>query len=143
MQVAQILKGKASGVVTIRPEATIAEAVQTLMQKRIGAVVVTNQEGHLAGILSERDIVRGLAEKGTALLNTPVAGLMTRTLVTCSPTDTLEDIMREMTSRRFRHLPVLKDGELLGIVSIGDVVKNRLDELESESTMLRQYIVGS
>jgi CBS domain-containing protein len=114
-----------------------------LTLERIGAAVVTGDEGTVVGIISERDIVHGLSERGADLLNMRVGDLMTRAVVTCRPEQSLEDIMREMTSSRIRHLPVLQDGEMVGIVSIGDVVKNRLEELEKESGALRDYITRS
>lgn len=143
MRVAQILKAKGHKVVTTRLDATIAELVRTLTLERIGAAVVTGDEGTVVGIISERDIVHGLSERGADLLNMRVEDLMTRAVVTCRPEQSLEDIMREMTSSRIRHLPVLQDGEMVGIVSIGDVVKNRLEELEKESGALRDYITRS
>lgn len=143
MRVAQILKAKGHKVVTTRLDVTIAELVRTLTLERIGAAVVTGDEGTVVGIISERDIVHGLSERGADLLNMRVEELMTRTVVTCRPEQSLEDIMREMTSSRIRHLPVLQDGEMVGIVSIGDVVKNRLEELEKESGALRDYITRS
>ncbi len=143
MRVAQILKAKGHKVVTTRLDVTIAELVRTLTLERIGAAVVTGDEGTVVGIISERDIVHGLSEHGADLLNMRVEELMTRTVVTCRPEQSLEDIMREMTSSRIRHLPVLQDGEMVGIVSIGDVVKNRLEELEKESGALRDYITRS
>lgn len=143
MRVAQILKAKGHKVVTTRLDTTIAELVRTLTLERIGAAVVTGDEGTVVGIISERDIVHGLSEHGADLLNMRVGELMTRTVVTCRPEQSLEDIMREMTSSRIRHLPVLQDGEMVGIISIGDVVKNRLEELEKESGALRDYITRS
>lgn len=143
MRVAQILKAKGHKVVTTRLDTTIAELARTLTLERIGAAVVTGDEGTVVGIISERDIVHGLSERGADLLNMRVEELMTRTVVTCRPEQSLEDIMREMTSSRIRHLPVLQDGEMVGIVSIGDVVKNRLEELEKESGALRDYITRS
>ncbi|MFQ5939652.1 MAG: CBS domain-containing protein [Alphaproteobacteria bacterium] len=143
MRVAQILKAKGHKVVTTRLDTTIAELVRTLTLERIGAAVVTGDEGTVVGIISERDIVHGLSEHGADLLNMRVGELMTPTVVTCRPEQSLEDIMREMTSSRIRHLPVLQDGEMVGIISIGDVVKNRLEELEKESGALRDYITRS
>ena len=143
MHVAQILKTKGNTVTSVSPDMPIAEAVATLAKRRIGAVLVTQGEDRVAGILSERDIVRGLAEHGARLLAMPVSTLMTKAVVTCAPDNTIDEIMQEMTTRRFRHLPVLDEGHLVGIISIGDVVKNRLDELAAESDMLRSYIAGA
>ena len=143
MLIAQILAGKGSDVVSTRPEATIVEVASLLKQKRIGAVVVTDADGKLCGIISERDLARGLANHGSKLLDMKVGGLMTSDVVTCSPEDGLETLMQTMTDGRFRHLPVVKDGKLTGIISIGDVVKHRLKELEAETHMLQDYIHGN
>lgn len=140
MEIAQILKGKGDRIVTTRPDATIAEVVETLQREGIGAVVVVDRDGALVGIISERDIVRGIPTHGAGLLTMRVADLMTREVVTCVPEDRVESVMREMTEGRFRHLPVLRDGALVGIVSIGDAVKSRLQELETETSLLRDYI---
>jgi CBS domain-containing protein len=106
-------------------------------------VLVTSGENEVAGILSERDVVHGLADHGARLLEMRVSEIMTKAVVTCAPDNTIEEIMREMTNRRIRHIPVLDSGRLCGIISIGDVVKNRLEELSAESDMLRNYIVGA
>jgi CBS domain-containing protein len=143
MQVAQILKTKGSAVTKVTPGTTITETVRTLSRRRIGAVLVEGADGEVAGILSERDIIHGLAEHGARLLEMQVAALMTKNVVSCTPEHTVDEIMREMTNRRIRHLPVLDNGKLIGIVSIGDVVKSRLEELSAESDMLRNYIVGA
>lgn len=140
MQVARVLKTKGSRIVTARPDATVAEVARTLKAERIGAIVITDDGGRVVGILSERDIVRALPEHGAGLLDKRVADLMTREVVSCSPEDDLDHIRREMTGGRFRHIPVIEDGKLVGIVSIGDIVKNRLEELESERQQLREYI---
>jgi CBS domain-containing protein len=142
MLIAQILAGKGSDVVSTRPDATIAEVAGLLKEKRIGAVIVTDADGALCGIISERDIARGLANHGGKLLDMKVARLMTADVVTCSPDDGIEKLMQTMTEGRFRHLPVVKDGKLSGIISIGDVVKHRLKELEAETHMLQDYIHG-
>ncbi len=127
-------------MVTIAPDASVSEAVDLLRRKGIGAIVVSGGEGDMAGILSERDVVHALAERGAQLLDLPVSALMTRHVFTCKPADSIADLMAEMTERRIRHLPVVEDGKLAGIVSIGDVVKNRLGEVEEEATTLRQFI---
>ncbi len=142
IRISQILKDKGNRVVTIEPDATIAEVVDVLQRERIGAIVVMQEKEELVGIISERDVAHGLAEHGAELLAKRVADLMTRGVVTCTPESTVQEIMKEMTVRRFRHLPVVKDGALLGVISIGDVVKNRLEELETETTMLQEYITG-
>ena len=142
MIVSQILKAKGSDVATIAPDASVAEAAARLANRRIGALVVTRGDGGIAGIISERDIVRALAVTGAGALDGEVGTLMSRSVATCSPGDSLESLMREMTARRVRHLPVVKDGRLAGIVSIGDVVKHRLDELERERAMLVSYVAS-
>jgi CBS domain-containing protein len=143
MNVETILRTKGRDVATIGPEATIGEAVQRLGARGIGALVVVSADGvQVEGILSERDIVLGLADRGAALLAERVGDRMTRRVHTCTPEDAVEDLMGMMTQKRIRHLPVLKDGALCGIVSIGDVVKNRLDEIEFEASSLRSMIAG-
>ncbi len=140
MHVSAILKDKGDRMITIEPGLSVADAVKVLAQERIGAVLVVSGDGELAGILSERDIVRGLSSVGVGLMGRKVEELMTKSVVTCSPGDEIDQLMRDMTSHRIRHLPVMDDGKLSGVISIGDVVKFRLDELESESSMLREYI---
>jgi CBS domain-containing protein len=140
MTVKDILLLKGSQVLTIEPTATLASAIRMLAQRRIGALVVTGADRRIVGIISERDIVRMLDESGTAMLNTPVAEAMTRKVVTCTQSETIADIMERMTSGKFRHVPVVEGGRLVGIVSIGDVVKARLGELEQEQDALRDYI---
>ncbi len=142
MKVQAMLDAKGSEVATTRPDATIATAIDILKLKKIGALVVTDSGGDLAGIISERDIVRGLVDHGAELLKMPVADLMTRSVKTCNPGHNTDDVMAEMTRSRIRHLPVLDGGRLCGIISIGDVVKNRLEELEAETSVLRDYIGG-
>jgi CBS domain-containing protein len=142
MLIEQILASKGRDVVTTRPDATIAEVATLLKAKRIGAVVVTDAEGALCGIISERDLARGLADHGAKLLDMRVSQLMTVEVVTCSPGDSLDRLMQQMTEGRFRHLPVIEGGTMIGIMSIGDVVKHRLWELENETHMLQDYIAG-
>jgi CBS domain-containing protein len=112
-----------------------------LHENRIGAVLVLNAAGKIAGILSERDIVSGMAKHGAAVTTMTVGSLMTREVMTCQPTDLIADIMATMTARRIRHLPVVEEGQLLGIISIGDVVKSRLDEAAHEVDSLREYVM--
>lgn len=140
MTVKSILDIKGRDVVTLGPDATLAQAATLLAQKRIGAVVVTEGEGRILGILSERDIVRAIGEAGAGALETKVAGTMTGKVMTCSETHTVIHIMEVMTRGRFRHLPVEEDGRLTGIVSIGDVVKRRIDEALREAEQIREYI---
>ncbi len=142
MNVEGILRSKGASVVTIKPEATVEDLVQGLREERIGAMVVSEDGRSVLGIVSERDVVRGLAERGPRVLETRVAELMTRDVVSCSPHDTVKQVMAEMTRRRVRHLPVVADGVLGGIVSIGDVVKNRLEEMETETNVLREAYIG-
>ena len=141
MTVKAILSRKGSDVVTIEPTATLAQAAQLLADRRIGAVLVLGIEGRVAGILSERDIVRVLAERGAAVLNERVDQVMTRKVFTCTETDTVAQLMEQMTAGKFRHVPVVDEGRLIGMVSIGDVVNHRLHEIESESNALREYIL--
>jgi CBS domain-containing protein len=143
MNVESILRSKGKMVTVVRPQATLREAVSLLRRHAIGALVVSADGKSVDGILSERDIVHALDDHGTALLDDRVEALMTRRVVTCSPTDSLEDLMAQMTERRVRHIPVLREGSLAGIVSIGDVVKHRLDEIEFEAKELRSFIAGA
>lgn len=143
MDVAAILKEKGTKVITAYPDATVAQIVSTLSRERVGVVVICEKDGGLAGIVSERDVVRGLAERGQTLLSGPVAGLMTTDVSTCSPNDKLDEIMATMTAQRIRHIPVMESETLCGIISIGDVVKHRLDEIESEADALRQYVTSA
>jgi CBS domain-containing protein len=140
MTVRAILDVKGSDVVTIEPAATIAPATTMLAERKIGALVVLGPERRVMGIISERDIVRVLAEHGGGVLDESVATVMTRKVVTCTRADTVGEIMERMTSGKFRHVPVIEDGGLVGIISIGDVVKHRLHEMENESAALREYI---
>jgi CBS domain-containing protein len=141
MTVRTILSGKGRNVTTIAPDATLAQAAQLLSDRRIGAVVVAAAGDPVAGLLSERDIVRALAAKGGDAVALKVEQVMTRKVVTCREADTVGTLMERMTTGKFRHLPVVEDGRLVGIVSIGDVVKHRLGEMEKESSALRDYIL--
>jgi CBS domain-containing protein len=140
MNVAQILKFKGRDVATVPTTALLMEVAKKLAEMRIGAIVVVDAEGSVVGIVSERDIIRRLAEKGPDVLTSPVAQSMTRAVISCSETDTLDTLMVEMTTRRFRHLPVIENGQLVGIVSIGDVVKNHIAAVEHEAMAMRAYI---
>lgn len=142
MKVSDILSAKGSEVATIGPESTISTAVNLLKLKGIGALVVTEDQKRVAGILSERDVVRALVDHGRDTMEMHVSDLMTRAVKTCRPTDDVNGCMSEMTRSRIRHLPVVDDQGLAGLISIGDVVKNRLDELQTEANVLRDYIVG-
>ena len=142
MRVSEILNAKGSGVTTVRPNETIDALTHRLKLERIGSAVVSADGAHIDGIVSERDVVRGLAEHREALLAMPVSDLMTHSVATCTPDDSVKDVMRTMTQRRIRHLPVTKSGKLVGIVSIGDVVKNRLDDMELEANVLRDSLIA-
>jgi CBS domain-containing protein len=137
MSVEAILKTKGSVVFTIRPEHSVADAAALLTSKKVGVAVVCDAKGKLQGVLSERDIVKGLSQYGKAALEMPVRNVMTSPVVTCSPGDSVKTIMSVMTERRIRHLPVLENDELLGIVSIGDAVNFRLIEAQMEMGVLR------
>jgi CBS domain-containing protein len=141
MTVSIILAGKGRDVVTIEPNATLAGAVELLAEKRIGAVVIVGADRRIVGILSERDIVRALAEQGRKALDEPVSAAMTRKVSTCHERETISSIMERMTLGKFRHVPVVDQGRLAGIISIGDVVKHRLSEVERDSAALREYIL--
>ena len=142
MNVAAILRQKGRAVTTVAPGITLLEVADKLAAKRIGAIVVVGARGEVAGIISERDIIRVLAEQGPACFAKPVEESMTRQVVTCRETDTLDELMAMMTARRFRHLPVITDGALVGIISIGDVVKARLSELSMERDALEGMVKG-
>jgi CBS domain-containing protein len=142
MNVDGILHAKGARVVTIGPERTIGDLVRGLREERIGAMIVSQDGQSVLGIISERDVVRGLAERGPGILNVHVSELMTRDVVACAPRDTVKQVMAEMTRRRIRHLPVVADGVLCGIISIGDVVKNRLEEMETETNVLREVYIA-
>jgi CBS domain-containing protein len=142
MDVDRILRSKGATVITIRSDATVAELVRGLRDARIGAMVVSDDGWHVDGIVSERDVVRGLAERGVGIMGERMADVMTRVVATCSPHDTVKQVMSVMTLRHVRHLPVVEDGVLRGIVSIGDVVKFRLDEIQTEAGVLRDAYIG-
>jgi len=143
MNVEQILRNKGNWVAIIRPDALVAEAVDVLRRERIGALVVSDDDKGIDDILSERDVVSALAEYGEDLPSRLVREIMTRTVVTCDPGDSVGALMAEMTNRRIRHFPVIADGRLVGIVSIGDLVKSRLDEVEFEANSLRTFIASA
>jgi CBS domain-containing protein len=141
--VKQILKGKEGvAVVTIAPESSINDAVKLLSEKRIGAVVISPDGRKVVGILSERDIVREMGKRGVACLNDTVNELMTSNVYGCGPDDDADKVLQTMTNKRFRHIPVMEDGEMIGLISIGDVVAARLSELEIEKDALTNMIMG-
>lgn len=140
MNVATILKAKGRSVTTARPDQTLQDVAAKLAARKIGAVVVVGDHGAVEGIISERDVVRAIAERGPSALTLPVARFMTADVVTCQETSLVDEMMEMMTTGRFRHLPVVEDGALVGIVSIGDVVKNHVAEVEMEVSAMRSYL---
>jgi CBS domain-containing protein len=140
MRISDVVRRKGSDVITVRTDASITELLSLLEEHRIGAVVVSDDGESVHGIVSERDIVRHLHTDGAALLDAPVRQIMTADVHTCTPEDHIEDLETMMTEKRFRHVPVLVDGKLHAIVSIGDVVKNSIVDLQSERDQLRDYI---
>jgi CBS domain-containing protein len=143
MVIAGILKHKGSSVLSVEPTATIAEVVQLLAGRRIGAVLVVDETNHLQGILSERDVVRSLAEHGAATLALTASQLMTSNVQTATPQTSIAEAMEMMTDGRFRHVPVVDHDRLVGLVSIGDVVKAKIGEAEQEVDSLRAYVAGA
>ena len=142
MTVAAMLSEKGREVVTTTATASIAGAVDTLAKRKIGALVVVDETDRIVGIISERDIVRAIAEQGERVLTTPLSTVMTHKVVTCSESETVNDVMTRMTRGRFRHLPVVENGELTGIISIGDVVRARIEQVEREAEDMRAYIAA-
>ncbi|MDF8266361.1 CBS domain-containing protein [Luteipulveratus flavus] len=142
MRISDVIRHKGRSVVTIRSDATIKDLVTLLAEHRIGAVVVSDdpEAGAVAGIVSERDVVRALPGAGEGFFATPISRIMTSDVHTCAPEDEIESVAREVTDRRIRHVPVMIDGRLAGIVSIGDIVKHRIDELQAERDQLTDYI---
>ncbi|MBU9765767.1 CBS domain-containing protein [Mycobacterium sp. TNTM28] len=140
MRIADVLKNKGAAVVTTSPEATVTELLAGLTELNIGAMVVLGPGGSVAGIVSERDVVRKLHERGSSLLAQPVSEIMTTVVATCTPRDSVDHLSALMTENRVRHIPVLDGGRLAGIVSIGDIVKTRMEELEAEQEQLQAYI---
>ncbi len=142
MKICAILEAKGTSVATARPDITVASAIRTLQERGIGSLIVTENGNTVDGLVSERDIVRGLETHGPELLDLPVSEVMTCPVVACGPDDTVHTAMNEMTRCRVRHLPVVDGGRLCGIISIGDVVKHRLDELEMETNVLRDAFIS-
>jgi CBS domain-containing protein len=140
MTVDHILRSKGRNVVTIEPSRTLSEAARLLSERKIGAVVVSDEFRPVFGILSERDIVRAVARRGPSALDEPVSSFMTEKVVTCTGHSAINDLMEMMTDGKFRHIPVVEGTELAGIVSIGDIVKHRLAEVEAETRAMRDYI---
>lgn len=143
MFVSQIISSKPKqSIITIKPSASAADASKLLSENRIGAVIVDKGNGQVAGILSERDIVRELGRRGAGCLDDTVEALMTKDVKSCDPSDTAVSVLERMTEGRFRHMPVMSDGELTGVISIGDVVKARIQEVEHENSALTELIAG-
>jgi CBS domain-containing protein len=140
MRIDGILRAKGNGVIAVAPHATLFDAAQLLHHHRIGALVVMDRSDQLIGIVSERDVVAAIAAQRSDALDMHVDQVMSREVVVCSPTDTVEHLMTVMTERRFRHLPVVDNGKLVGIVSIGDVVKRRISEISDEADVLHDYL---
>ena len=143
MTISIILASKGREVVTIAPSASLASAVELLVEKCIGAVLILGADRRVVGILSERDVVRALADRGAGALEEPVSHTMTRKVSTCNENESVFNIMERMTDERSRHVPVVDQGKLVGIVSIGDVVKHRLQEMERDSAAMHNYILTS
>ena len=143
MTVRRILEGKAGGIVTVTPETAVRDALAILAERRIGTVVVSADGKAVGGILSERDVVRELAAQGGALLDARVDAVMTREVQTCRCADNTRHLLERMTEGRFRHIPVVEDGALVGMVSLGDVVKFRLEEVRDERNALRDFVAGA
>ena len=142
MRVSDILKIKGPAVKTIEPTATIRALAQGLRLEGVGAMIVLDAKGAISGIISERDLARGLAEYGSDLSSLNVSALMTQAVVTCAPDDSVATVSKVMTQRRIRHLPVVIDGQLAGLISIGDVLKHRLDEVQLEANVLRDLVLS-
>jgi CBS domain-containing protein len=140
MKLVELIKGKQKEIIQVGANSTIAEAADTIAQHKIGALLVDDEGGSIVGILSERDIVRGLSQHGANLQDVKVSELMTSDLIRCAPGDTVNEAMAMMTDRHIRHLPVFEDEQLVGFISIGDLVKCRMLEVQGEAEALRQYI---
>jgi CBS domain-containing protein len=140
MNVAAILKLKGRDVITTPPDTALLDIAKLLDAESIGCIVVAQEDGKVVGIVSERDIVRALAREGVKVLKEPVESCMTKAVVSCREADTIDRLMSEMTAHRFRHMPVVEKGRLIGLVSIGDVVKMRIGEAEMEAAAMRSYI---
>ena len=142
MNVAAILKAKGRVVTTGQPHASLQDIARLLADKRICAVVIVDGQGSVAGIVSERDVVRAIASRGSDCLSEPAYSIMTKDVISCTPEDRLDKIMSVMTAGRFRHVPVVEAGQLVGIISIGDVVKNHIAEVELEANSLKSYVLA-
>lgn len=143
MSVAHILKQKGGTIFTVKPKDSVQSIVDALAKHRIGAVVVVNAAGDIAGIVSERDVVRAMAGNGAGVMSRTAADIMTAKVRTCAPSDTEADLVALMTEHRIRHLPVVADGKLAGMISIGDVVKHRMEMMEQEAEQMKSYIASA
>ncbi len=142
MLVEHILRAKGAAVVTARPDDSLLQVARVLAAEKIGAVLILDGPDRIVGVLSERDIVRCLARDGASAMELPVSAAMTRDVVFCAPEDNVDQVMDVMTERRFRHLPVRRNGKLIGLISIGDVVKSRMAEQQAEADALKAYIAS-
>jgi CBS domain-containing protein len=142
MSVAAVLRGKPDRLIGLDETRSLADAAQLLTRERIGALIIRNTAGDMIGILSERDIVRAIAKDGATVIERPVSSIMTRDVICVTPEDEISEVMSLMTAKRFRHLPVKRGEKLIGMISIGDVVKQRVEEAEGEAQQLRQYIAS-
>jgi CBS domain-containing protein len=140
MTVAAILNGKGRDVIAEKSATPLSGICKVLTEKGIGAILITDGQGHIEGIISERDIVKAVGREGPGALDKPVGDIMTRSVVTCADSDTINDVMSQMTKGRFRHVPVVTDGQVTGVISIGDVVKYRIAQVEQEAESMRSYI---
>jgi CBS domain-containing protein len=140
MRIADLLRHKGSDVATVPPGVSVSGLLEDLARHNVGAMVVVDETGSLVGIVSERDVVRRLDERGAELLHSPVSEIMTTSVVTCEPTEAVDSLASIMTKRRIRHMPVVTGGKLVGLVSIGDVVRSRIEQLESDREQLESYI---
>jgi CBS domain-containing protein len=142
MTVATILAGKGGDVITATPSTTLEQLSNILAEHRIGAIVILESDKTVCGIASERDVVRQIAKQGSSALNAPISVCMTKKVISCTPDSTINDVMGIMSTNKFRHLPVITNGKLEGIISIGDVVKKKIEQSEREAEELKQYIAG-
>ncbi len=142
MTVSALLKNKDKNILTVLQSNSLQDVCAILAEKRIGVLIVCKEDGVVEGIISERDIVQAIAKSGQNILSAKVAQHMTPDPITCSPLETVNQIMAKMTKGRFRHLPVLEDGKLIGVISIGDIVKARIESMEQEADAMAQYIGG-
>jgi CBS domain-containing protein len=142
MAVSEILSDKGNAVITASPDDTIGGVAKTLAERKIGAIVVTENDGMTCGIISERDVVRQVAKNGASALDQPISSCMTAKVISCAPDDTIDSLMEKMTAGKFRHLPVIDGKKLVGIISIGDVVKRKIEQAERDAADLKQYIAG-